>query len=317
MRRTLRFLLLGLLAGLVAGCAPDPPLRVAVHPWIGYETLYLAHDFGWLPDGIIFAEGQQLSDSAAALRAGHVDAAALTLDEVLLLREQGVPATVVMVFDISAGADALLVRPDITRLPDLRGRRVAVEPSALGPLILHHVLTTAGLEAGEVIRVDSDIDRQPRAWAGGEIDAAITYGPTIEALERLGAVRLFDSRQMPDTILDVLAVRADRVGDRRLAGLIEAHFRGLAHLRRNREDAMYRIAGRLDVTVSTVERDLAGVSFPDEARNLAMLGPGSQVEQAARIVGGVMREQGLLKRAVDLDGLVDDRAMLALSDPTR
>lgn len=38
----------------LAACSPAKSLAVAVHPWIGYESLYLARDFGWLPAGVTF-----------------------------------------------------------------------------------------------------------------------------------------------------------------------------------------------------------------------------------------------------------------------
>ena len=47
------FLGLSIAAGLSAaglpGCSDSGPLRFGIHPWIGYEPLYLAGDFNWLP----------------------------------------------------------------------------------------------------------------------------------------------------------------------------------------------------------------------------------------------------------------------------
>ena len=36
----------------VIGCGRSEPLRVGVHPWIGYEPLFLAEEFGWLADSV-------------------------------------------------------------------------------------------------------------------------------------------------------------------------------------------------------------------------------------------------------------------------
>ncbi len=76
----------------LAACSPAKPLAVAVHPRIGYESLYLARDFGWLPAGVTLHAGHAAGDSLAALKAGTVDAAALTLEEVLLPRPDGLDA---------------------------------------------------------------------------------------------------------------------------------------------------------------------------------------------------------------------------------
>ena len=99
-----------------AGCSQGQLLKVGIHPWVGYESLELAQQFKWLPEGVELVHKEELNTSGAALQAGQVDAACLTLDEVLRLRAEGTPVTVGLVFDVSAGADALLVRPGIERL---------------------------------------------------------------------------------------------------------------------------------------------------------------------------------------------------------
>lgn len=113
-----RFLQLGLGAavlpglGALSGCAQSQPLKVAVQPWCGYQFLFVARVEGWQDTKQVeLVDTALTTESVAALREGRVDAAALTLDEVLLLRSQGHPLHVVMVFDASAGADLLLATP--------------------------------------------------------------------------------------------------------------------------------------------------------------------------------------------------------------
>ncbi len=52
-----RFLGLALAAGFasggLSGCWSRPPLTFGIHHWIGYEPLYLARDFGWLPESVL------------------------------------------------------------------------------------------------------------------------------------------------------------------------------------------------------------------------------------------------------------------------
>ncbi|MDR9441043.1 MAG: ABC transporter substrate-binding protein, partial [Halomonas sp.] len=164
---------------------------------------------------------------------GELDGAALTLDEVLKARAEGLPLAVILVFDDSVGADMVLARPQIATLADLSGARIAVERSAVGSLVLHKLLEAAGLTADQLEVVDLPPDRQLAVWRQGDIDAVVTYEPTASQLMREGARRLYDSSQFPDMILDVLAVRHDRLRWRTdaLEALVLAHFRGLAHLR--------------------------------------------------------------------------------------
>jgi len=265
----------------IASC-DHQPLVVGIHPWIGYEPLYLAQEFGWLPERVRLRAGESVSDSLAGLQQGELDAAALTLDEVFRLRAQGINMTVIAVLDVSAGSDVLMVKPDTTSLDRLAGRRIAVEFHSVSELMLLKILEQAGLRREDVQLVDLPVDAQYRAWQSSEIDAVVTYEPTASRLEHLGAVRLFDSRQLPDLIFDVLAVRQDRITGRAasLRELVAAHFQGLKHMQSNRYDALYRIATRQGITLEEAQRALAGVSFPNEQGNRLYLQPHSRLHRA-------------------------------------
>ena len=167
-----------------SGCSQAQSLRVGIHPWVGYESLELAQQFKWLPEGVELVRMEELTTSAAALQAGKVDAACLTLDEVLRLRAEGTPVTVGLVFDVSAGADALLVRPGIERLAGLSGKRIGIEPGPLGALVLGSALDAAGLKRSAVQVVNLPSDRQLDAWRRNEVDALVCYEPTATLLQR-------------------------------------------------------------------------------------------------------------------------------------
>ncbi|MFP3366866.1 hypothetical protein R0J93_24810, partial [Pseudoalteromonas sp. SIMBA_148] len=78
------------------------------------------------------------------------------------------------------------------------------------------------------------------AWQRGDIDASISYEPEASRLEDEGAVRLFDSSQLPETIFDLLVV-TEAAASRQPASvrdLVKGHFLGLQHLVRNTHDAL-------------------------------------------------------------------------------
>ena len=299
----LLFLLIAALG--LAGCADRRTLTVAVHPWIGYESLCLAQDMGWLPQDVTLQHGRTAADALAALQAGSVDAAGLTLDEVLQARGAGVPLSVVLVLDSSAGGDMLMARPGITGLTDLKGKRVGYEPTAVGALVLSEALAQAGLADDAIDHVELPITEQVAAWQAGDVDAVVTYEPTASLLRARGARPLFDSRQMPDTIFDVLAVRRDRLEGREsaLRKLAKIHFQVLDYLRSNREDAVYRIAAHQHMTAIDVRRALAGVILPNLAGNRYALRDGSRFEQAARRLERLMVQRRLLATPDDLHHL--------------
>lgn len=293
-------------SGLLTGCAAAQRLRVGIHPWIGYEPLYLAEYFGWLDDSVELIKNTNASGSLIGLRQGALDAAALTLDEVLSAREQGVPLKIVMVFNHSVGADVVLARDDVQHLTQLRGKRIAAEKTAVGALMLARLLKAAGLGKHEVTILDIPPDSQLRAWQEGQIDAAITYEPTASRLAQLGGVRVFDSRAIPDTIMDVLAVMPGSSAQL-VKAAVQGYLKGLEHIRLSRQDAVHRIAAWRNLSVSDVSRSLSGIHLPDLHANHAYLAENGDLLRAARQLGSTMLEAGLLKRSPVLDGLVDNR----------
>lgn len=309
-------ILAGPCAGLaaLAGCSEAGSLAVGMHPWPGYETLRLAREFGWLPNYVRLIEWRNSTETQAGLQAGTLDAGCLTLDEVLLARAEGAPLTVIAVLDESVGADVVLAKPEIRTLADLAGKRIAVEKTAVGGLMLVKLLQAAALDRSAVTLVDLPPDQQAEAWRGQRIDAAVCYEPVASQLETLGGQRLFDSRQIPGTIFDVLAVRRDRLAGRSasLEALVSAHFRAVDHLILSREDALRRIGAWRRQSFAEVAASFAGLNLPDAAGNRRMFLPDGRLARAARGLADVMLANGLLTQRGDLEGLFEPRFLPGL-----
>ena len=298
--------------GGLFGCLParEPLLRVASHVWPGYETLFLGRRLGWLDDGAVrLVELLSASDSLQALYAGGVEGAALTLDEVLTARAEGLDLRVVLVFDLSAGADALLARPDVARqLADLAGKRVGVEHTAVGALMLAAALRHASLPPAAVKVVPLTADAHREAYLSGRVDALVTYEPTAGLLEAEGALRLFDSRAIPGRVVDVLALTPRALADSRGAArnLVAAHFRALDYLRDHTEDALRLMAPRLGLSPAGMGDALRGLELPDLAENRRWLrGAPAALETAAAELAALMWREKLLPREIGVADLAD------------
>lgn len=287
----------------------SPRLNLGLHPWIGYESFYLARSIGDLPSQVQLTETRNASESIAAIQSGVVDAACLTLDEVLHVRGSGTPLSIIAVLDMSAGADVVMAKAAVTQWSDIAGKRIALEASAVGELMLVKLLELANVPRSEVTLIDLPPEKLPDAWRADHIDLAITYEPTASRLAALGAQRLFDSRRLPETIFDVLAVRSDR-RDRlhpTLQALLRAHFAGIGHLRMNRPDALHRIASRQKISLESAQKALGGVVIPDLERNRLLLQSGSSLQRAATALSDLMSARAMLDRPDVLAELLDGR----------
>lgn len=296
-------------APVLAACAPAP-LRIGIHDWPGYEPLTLAEQFGWLPPTVQLQRGDSASDTLAGLRDGRLHGGTLTLDEVLLLRSEGLPLVVLAVLDESVGADQVLARAARATPADWRGARVAFEPTAVGHLVATLWLQSLGLTLADVQVVPLGPAEQWVAWQEQAIDVAVTYPPNAEALRERGAVVVYDSSQFPGLVLDVLAVHRSRLGwfdTEAVSGLVQAHFRGLEHLRTSPEDALRRIARQQRISYPQAQASFGGLNLPQLTTNRAMLQPGGGLEVAAGRLSAVMVAAHMLPAAADLAGLDEDR----------
>jgi len=309
-RRLLRSLPALAMAPWLPACksAPTRPLTIASHVWPGYELMFLARREGWLASAdLSFLETASATASLAALASDRADAAALTLDEVLRARDQGIALNIVLVFDVSAGADILLARPEINELSDLAGKRIGVEQTALGALMLEKILIEAGLAKSAITLIPLADDGHLDTWNKEKLDALITHEPTATRLLATGARRLYDSRKIPDTIFDVLAIKPDAAErhPEALTALVAGHFRALRHLRRNPQDAAFRMAARMAIPAEEVLNTYRALELPDLHSNHQLLdGNTGRLLVALRELSQVMEKAGSLAREADLADLV-------------
>lgn len=299
------------LAGLVGCGKTDRPLKIASQVWPGFEFMFLARELGWLKsEETQLIEVTDATDSMQLLEDGLLDGAAFTLDEVLRARTSGVPLTVVAVFDVSAGADVLLVRPGIKNLSQLSGKRIAVEETALGGLILSRALQLGELEAEQVSIVHASVEQHESLWQSGKVDALVTYSPVAGRLEQQGALRLFDSRAMPDSIVDVLAVKTEVIQEdsQALRRLLEAHFRALTFFLNEPQEAGYRMAARLAVSPLAVKNVYEGLRLTDLAENRRLLASrDTPLLTTAQRLSEQLLQQRLIPRADDLHQLFNNQ----------
>lgn len=296
-----------------AGCAKrnDAPLTVGTNTWTGYEPLYLARELGLHRNlGVRLVELGSTTQSMDALRTNRLSMAGLTMDEALTLAQEGVPLSVVWVMDVSQGADALIGRPDLNGLGDLRGRKVGVEQTAVGAYMLHAALGKAGLRSTDITVIPLPLDEHLSAWKDRQVDALVTFDPVLQVLRGSGAKVLFDSGDIPGEIVDVLVARKEALDccSQRIAQFLQTHQEALEHLRKNRPDALQRMAPRMGLTSEEMDAALLGIELPDAQANKALLGkPDARLAASAQRMAQTMLRQGLLTYEVDAAALIDDR----------
>ncbi len=213
------------------GCYRTPPalLRIGLSTWPGYEFIFLAQEQGLFAQAGInvqLIEFPSLGDSRLAFERGQLDVMATTLSEVLLARENlSYCPPIVYVIDYSTGGDVILAQPSLTKIADLRGKRIGLELGSVNMYLLARALEKANLILSDVILVPMTPDIMKYAFYNKTVDAVVTYPPLAVILQQTGQTRrLFSSQEIPQEIIDVLVVQTNVIATRidELVALIRA-----------------------------------------------------------------------------------------------
>lgn len=300
---------LGCLSILPACTKKSLPITIGMHIWPGYEPTPLAKTLGWLDDKLVnLVQTNSATESMQLLEQGKIDGAGLTLDEVLRARDNGISLSVILVCDISAGADMLLAKPQIKTLAGIKGVRIGVEEGALGALMLQEILQKANLEPKDVKPVSLTIDKHVSAWKRGEVDAIITYEPAAGQIIEMGGKKLFNSSQIPDLIFDVIAVRTSKLDSAHaeaLQNLTHAHLKALKYINSNPDAASYQMATHFKLPPEQVMSAFKGLVLADLENNIRLISTASPaMQKSAAVIADTMQKSEILHYSPDLNGLL-------------
>lgn len=303
-----RLFSLSLIIFLSACTQQEQPIRIGTNVWPGYEPLYLARNLHYINDDeIILVEHQSASQVIRAYRNGNIDAAALTLDEVLLLAESGFEPQVILVFDISAGGDVIIAQHGITTMQQLKNKRVGVEGSALGAYVLNRALTINGMTPQDITIIQSEVSQHTNLFKQKKVDAVVTFEPVKSQLMALNGNSIFDSTQIPNEVVDVLVVEKSFLinNPNHIKQLTTAWFKSLELLKNQPIEAATIMSKRLKITPDEVISSFDGLHLPDRNENNELIGITQQATliKTTEQLQNIMVNASLLKRKINVEKL--------------
>lgn len=293
----------------ISGCGQQTPtlLHIGFIDWIGYQPLHIARDQGYFRDKTIkLVELNNGTDVMQELRTGQLQAAALTLDETLIMLEEGLKLHVIVVMDLSAGADAVIARPEYNEVAQLRGKKVAVEYTATGAVLLDAALISAGMTLDDIEIVSCQFDRHVDCYQSA--DAVVTFEPVKTKLVKKGANIVFDSSSIVGRIIDVLVVRNDALDlhQASIQELVDAYFRAVSLLKKNPERAYPVVSSRTGLSPEELNIAYQSIIIPERERNRELFRSGELKTHARKLID-VMLEKKLLRETVSIKSLFDAR----------
>jgi NitT/TauT family transport system substrate-binding protein len=226
-------------------------------PWIAKDAkLYEKHG---LDTELILLRGS--GQSSQAIIGGSIFAAPVTLATVINADLSG--ADLVTVAHTVAGVQSkLLVKPEIKRPEDLRGKKLAISTfGSLGDFLNRHIIKKYGMEPGrDVILITiGNTPERIQALASGGVDAADLNYPADAQAERLGFKVLWDAKkEVSYPSMSVVTRRKSILEDRdTVMRMVKAHVEAIHYLKNNKEASMKILSKYL----KTTDRELLEGSY--------------------------------------------------------
>ena len=165
--------------------AQEPKVTIAMSGWTGFAPLSLAEKAGLFKKHGVDATIKFIpqKDRHLAIASGDVACAATTVETWIVWNANGVATRQVVQLDKSYGADGMVVRKEIGKIADLRGKTVAASAPGTAPYFtLAWFLKKNGLGVKDVKVVNLEPGPAAQAFVAGQNDAAMTYEPYLSTV---------------------------------------------------------------------------------------------------------------------------------------
>ncbi|MET0312014.1 MAG: ABC transporter substrate-binding protein [Burkholderiaceae bacterium] len=167
--------------------AQETKVALGISGWTGFAPLTLAKEAGIFKKNGLDVSIKKIpqKDRHLAIASGDIQCAATTVETWIVWNANGVATTQIFQLDKSYGADGMVVKGDVAKIADLKGKTVAASAPGTAPYFtLAWFLKKNGLSTRDVKVVNLEPQAAANAMIAGTsgIDAAMTYEPYLGAV---------------------------------------------------------------------------------------------------------------------------------------
>ena len=126
---------LALTAAMSLAQAQDTKVVIGISGWTGFAPLTLAKEAGLFKKHGLDVSIKKIpqKDRHLAIASGDIQCAATTVETWVVWNANGVATTQIFQLDKSYGADGMVVKPNISKISDLKGKTVAASAPGTSP----------------------------------------------------------------------------------------------------------------------------------------------------------------------------------------
>lgn len=191
------------------------PITIGYSDYPGWVAWQIAIEKGWLEEAGLNVDFKWFDYSASlnAFTAKQIDAVTVTNGDNLVLTSGGTNGVLVMATSYSAGNDAVIAKPGINSLQDLKGKTVALEKGFVSQLLFNTGLKDANIPLSDVKISNALTNELPQVFSSPDVTAVVAWQPVAsQALKAVpGAKIIYSSEAKPGLIFDAVSVHSEHL----------------------------------------------------------------------------------------------------------
>jgi len=313
----------------VPGCTQPPqtaangePLRLATYFWPGSFWIDVAWKKGWFAEAGVDVERVDVEGdffkSLDRVAEGHLDAVAFTHFDLVRLAAAGHNLVGVVAVDYSDGAEALISRPRIAKVGDLKGKRVGLRRGTYLEYLFITIAEREGLDIADVVLVEMPTDESAAQLASGRVDAVMAWEPyASQAQQAIQGVKLFSTADFPGLAYSTLGLRKEFIDarPRDVEALVRVWRRATEYVRKHPAEVCALTAGLNQYPVAdcyAIMRVDRILDVADNDRAFSYAAGFDSMHGSWRRMNDYMIDQGLVHKRVSSTDHLDSRFIRAL-----
>lgn len=333
------FFLLNAKPTVVSKTDLDRPLVVGIVSWPGYAAGITANNgfkentqsifyekYGLMVRFVLIEDIDARGKAFAKGGPDGVDVVWTTIDfwanELPNFVAGGIDGKAFMQVDWSRGGDAIVADKSISKIEDLKGKKISLVQYTPSHWLLETALRQSNLAENErqYIRNNfiftQDAQTARAAFVAGQVDAAVVWEPDVsQALKREDSHILTSTKEMPNTIADMLVAKDEFIKShpKAMEAFVSGWLDGVEKANDNKD-----LAARLlteneplfaDIGFEKAKESLEWVYWPDLKDNARMFGLDNNPPLFDSIftdAGKVWQSIGAIENTIDAQSAKDD-----------
>lgn len=309
----------GASTGCRAGAEPPlsrQPIKIGTYTWPGSYWIDVAFDKGWFAEAGLNVQRVDVDlryfSAMDDVASGQLHAMGFSQYDLVRHAAAGHDLTGIIAIDYSEGAEALIAKPGIRQLQDLRGKKLALHRGTYLEYLLSVIAERNDVVLDEITLVDRSTEDAFQDFSAGRVDAILVWEPYVTEAKAIGGVQIFSTADFPGLTYSVFTLRSDfiKAHPREVKALVDVWYRADRYVREHPQETCEIVARLFDEPLSYC-RDLLTTNrildVADNGRAFSYAAGFESLHGSWRRMNDFMLDRGLATRRVDSPSHLDSR----------